>query len=158
MKSCIFAAAAVLTIGATAGFADTGQIAASAGLQGDEAAGLTLTEIARHKFNADTRPDDRIVVVMSGGGASAAARSQLAAAGGIDAATAAGMSLSELAAAKFRAEARGDDRQPLVVASPGAVAAGAQFAASAGVRPEVARGKSMNEIFLEGIVRRSDDE
>lgn len=158
MKTGIFAAATALTIGATAALADSGQLAASAGIGAGEAAGLTLTEVARHKFNADVRQDDHIAVAVLAGRSPMSARSQLAAAAGIDSATAAGMSLTELAEAKIRADARGDDRQPLETASDAATAAGSQFAASAGVRPEVARSKSMNEIFLEEIVRRSDDD
>ncbi|MBP7002488.1 hypothetical protein [Amaricoccus sp.] len=157
MKFCILAAAAALGIGSAA-VADTGQLAASAGIGAGEAAGLSLGELARHKFNADARADDHIAVVVVEGSAPAAARAQLAAAAGIDPAMAAGMSLTELAEAKIRAEARGDDRQPEMAASAAATAPGAQFVAKSGIDPEVARSLSVNEVFLADIVRRSDDD
>lgn len=159
MKTRILAAAAACTLLAgSAALADTSQLVAAAGLgQGAEA--LSLDQIARLKFNAGTRGDDRIAVVVVEGAAPASARAQLAASAGLDPAAAADMSLDEIAAAKIRAEARGDDRQPVVMAKEAGASAGkAQLAASAGFDPEVARAMSVNEIFLAEIVRRSNDD
>jgi hypothetical protein len=83
------------------------QLAASAGLSPVEASGMTLGEIYVAKINRDARGDEQQAV--KGGGAVMASRSttggadyvQLAASAGISPADAAGMSLREIAAAKF---------------------------------------------------------
>jgi len=102
------AAALALALAAPA-VADSGQLAASAGLSPTEASALTLTEIAQAKFNNDTRGDDRQVVVRHQA-ASAEARANLAENAGLPA-EAQGLSLTEIAAAKFNRESGGDDQQ-----------------------------------------------
>lgn len=149
-------AALALTIGAaTASLADTRQLAASAGV---DAFGLSLTEIARAKINAEARGDDRVPMVTPGS-SGPGARSQLIAAAGLTQAEAAGMSLTELAAAKSFREDRGDDRHVYVASSDANGGAGvSQLAASTGIAPEVARTMSIHEIYLEKIVRESSDD
>jgi hypothetical protein len=68
------------------------------------------------------------------------AQSQLAASAGLSPAEAAGLSLTEIAQAKFNRDTRGDDRHEIVeygVASP---AARADLAANAGLTPVAAQG------------------
>jgi hypothetical protein len=83
------------------------QLAASAGLTLGEARGLSLTEIAAIKFNRDSdgdnqqrvaRPGDVTVISRSADGS---AWSQLAASAGLTPEEARGLSLSDIAAAKF---------------------------------------------------------
>lgn len=151
-----FAAAALLSLGSVAVLADTAQIAAGLGLDPAEAAGLSLTEIAVMKRNAEARGDDRSGIPTAGD-AGVAARIQLGYAAGVTPAEAAGMSLSELAAAKMFREARGDDKvSPRIDRRP--ASADAQFVASAGIKPEIARGQSFHAIFLEKIARGSSDD
>ena len=71
------AAAAIALALAAPAVADSGQLAASAGLSPSEAQALTLTEIAQAKFNRDARGDDRQVIVRHQV-ASAEARANLA--------------------------------------------------------------------------------
>lgn len=151
-----FAAAALLSLGALSAQADTGQIAAGLGLSPEEAASLSLTEIAVMKRNAETGGDDRWGLPRQGD-AGAAARVQLGYAAGVTPAAAARMSLSELAAAKIYREARGDDKVA-PVASRGPVSADDQFAASAGLKPEIARARSFHEVYLAKIARQSSDD
>jgi hypothetical protein len=75
---------------------------------------------------------------------------QLAANAGLSPAEAAGLSLTEIAQAKFNRDTRGDDRHYFVV--PGSGGDYTQLAAIAGVSPE---GKSLNEIFVAKINRES---
>lgn len=150
------AGALVLTLAvASAAAADSGQLAASAGI--DPSAGYSLTEIAQAKFNADTRRDDRnavastAVIVVD-----PAAHAQLIAAAGLSPAEAEGMTVSDLAIAKRNREARGNDRGRAFV--PGSSGGASQLIASVGLAPEVGRSMSLNEIYLEKIVRQSDDD
>jgi hypothetical protein len=86
-------------------------LAAAAGLSPSEAQGLSLTEIAAVKFNRETRGTDAQRVER--GSATMASRSvsnnaawaQLAASAGV---SGEGMSLTEIAAAKFAAESDDD--------------------------------------------------
>ena len=83
------------------------QLAAGAGLTPEEARGLSLTEIAAAKFNRDSDGDDQQRVVRSGDvtvisrSADGTAWSQLAASAGLTPEEARGLSLGEIAAAKF---------------------------------------------------------
>lgn len=156
MFSHTFAAAALLSLGAVAAQADAVQIVRGLGLSPEQAAGLSLTEIATMKRNAETRGDDRSGLPAQGD-AGPAARVQLAYAAGVTPSEAADMSLSDLAAAKIAREARGDDR---VAVQPrrAPATADAQFAASAGVAPEIARAQSFNALFLVKIERQSGDD
>jgi hypothetical protein len=96
---------------------NSAQLAASAGLSPSEARGLSLTEIAIAKFNRDADSDDRQGVVRRGGVTMTsrsprnASPSQLAASAGLSPSEAAGMSLTEIAIAKFNRDAASDDRQ-----------------------------------------------
>ena len=83
------------------------QLAASAGLAPDEARGLSLTEIAAAKFNRDADRDDS-QRVLRGGDVTVTSRSvgerawsQLVASAGLTPEEARGLSLSDIAAAKF---------------------------------------------------------
>ena len=76
---------------------------------------------------------------------------QLAANAGLSPAEAQGLSLSEIAQAKFNRDTRGDDRHPVVV-TPGSGGDYTQLAAVAGVSPE---GKSLNQIFVAKINREA---
>ncbi len=75
---------------------------------------------------------------------------QLAANAGLSPAEAQGLSLNEIAQAKFNRDTRGDDRHPIVV--PGSGGNVTQLAAVAGVSPD---GKSLNEIFVAKINREA---
>lgn len=148
------AGALALTLAiATAASADTAHLAASAGIAPADAASYSLTEIAVAKFNADTRRDDAIAIASKGVAADPVAHAQLFAAAGI--APVEGLMLSDLATAKRNREARGDDAGRSF--TPGASNDKAQLLASIGIAPEVGRSMSLNAIYLEKIVRQSDD-
>ncbi len=90
------------------------QLIAAAGLTPDEATGLTLTQLAASAFNASSDGDARQPVVsMSSRGpvVLTSADAHLAFAAGLTPAEARGMSLTEVAAAKFNRDTRDDDRQ-----------------------------------------------
>lgn len=93
---------------------DYGQLAAAAGISADEANGMTLAEIFVAKINRESRGDeqqaaqDGSVTVSSRSVANGAAYAQLAASAGISAADAAGMTLGEIAAAKFARDTDSD--------------------------------------------------
>jgi hypothetical protein len=96
---------------------DSSQLAASAGLGPDEAAGLSLNEIAIAKFNRNVDNEDRqwpgprsgvTAMSRSMGGA---AWAQLAANAGLTPEEAAGMTLTEIAIAKFNRNADNNNRQ-----------------------------------------------
>jgi hypothetical protein len=96
---------------------DTAQLAASAGLDPAGARGLSLVEIAVAKFNRGAGHDGRQYTV-EGGGVTVASRSvavggvsQLAANAGLSAEAARGLSLTDVAVAKFNRDADGDGRQ-----------------------------------------------
>ena len=108
-----FVGAVALGIAAPA-FADS-QLAASAGLTTEQAAGMTLTEIAQVKFNREASDADRSLSSIPPTSGSADS-TRLAASAGI-APDAAGMSLTEIAAVKFNNDTRPDDRQSVVHAS-----------------------------------------
>jgi hypothetical protein len=90
------------------------QLAASAGLSPAEARGMTLDEIFVAKVNKESDTDDQQLV--SGGNVTMASRSpfsanpQFAASAGLSPAEAAGMSLTEIAAAKFARDTGADNR------------------------------------------------
>ena len=102
----------------TPGFGgDASQLAASAGLSPAEARGMSLTEIAVAKFNRNADNDNRQYPVR-GSGVTAISRStgnagyaQLVANAGLSADEARGMSLTEIAVAKFNRNADSDSRQ-----------------------------------------------
>lgn len=95
----------------------TAQLAASAGLGAAEASGLSLTEIAVAKFSHNADHDDRQYfvggdkVTVATRSIRGADRSQLAASAGLSPEAARGMSLTEIAVAKFNRGADGQDRQ-----------------------------------------------
>lgn len=149
------AGALALTLAvATAAAADPAQLAASAGIAPGDVASYTLIEIAVAKFNADTRRDDAIAIASDAVAADPVRHAQLFAAAGV--APAEGLTLSDLATAKRNREARGDDVGRSF--TPGATNGNAQLIASIGLAPEVGRSLSLNEIYLEKIVRQSDDD
>lgn len=164
MKRTIHTAAAlVLTLAAaTAATADTRQLAASAGLDANEAASLTLTEIARMKFNDDTRRDDRIAFFAPVAGSDAGARSQLIAGAGLSAAEADGMTLTEIAVAKRNRDVRRDEGIQVVVSTRSFATGGqggrSQLIASAGLDAEAARGMTLQQIYVAKINREGDND
>lgn len=150
----IIAVVSALALSATApAFADS-QLVASAGLTPEQAQGMSLTEIAQHKFNRDVSGADRwdpAIPVVQG----TAYHGQLVANAGVAPDAARGMSLTELAAVKFNNDTRPDDHQTIAHASAATVAtrstsdttkAVAQLIASAGLTPEEAEGMSLSEI------------
>ena len=156
------AAAAVALTAAAPSYADS-QLAASAGLNPAQAAGLMLTEIAQAKFNRDARGDDRHVIVVHGV-ASPESRAQLAANAGVSPVEAQGLSLSEIAAAKFNRESAGGDQQRVVRGDVTKVArsvadnsAWVQLIAGAGLTTDEAAGLSLSEIAKVKFDRESDD-
>jgi hypothetical protein len=91
------------------------------------------------------------VAVAVAAAAPAFASSQLAASAGISPEVAQGLSLTEIAQAKFNRESSQQDRHEFVV--PGSNGNVAQLAASAGISASEARGMSINEIFVAKINR-----
>lgn len=154
MFSRTFAAAAILSRGALSAEADTARIALGLGLSPDEAARLSLMEIAVMKHDAERRGDDR-TGRPAPGDAGPAARSQPARAAGVSPDEAAEARLSARAAAKIRREARGGDGTGPQVGH-GPFPADNPFAASAGVTPAIACGRAFDEILLVKVRRRSD--
>ena len=155
-------------VGAAAPALAQSQLISSAGLTPAEASGLSLTEIAAAKFNRSAGGDDqqtvlrpRAVTVASRSAGSDV--SQLAASTGLSSAEAHGLSLSEIAAAKFNRSASGDDQQTVLrpravtVASRSAGSDVSQLAANAGLTPEEARGLSLSEIAAIKFADESDD-
>jgi hypothetical protein len=146
------AGAIALSIAAPA-FADS-QLIASAGLTVEQAEGMTLTEIAQHKFNREESPNDRwdpsIPAVTATG-----SRSQLAASAGLAPEVARYRSLDELAVAMFNRNTRPSDQQIVVKQGSAVVAtrsvnaatnAFGQLIASAGLTSAEAEGMSLAEI------------
>ena len=91
------------------------------------------------------------VAVAVAAAAPAFASSQLAASAGISPEVAQGLSLTEIAQAKFNRESSQQDRHEIVV--PGSNGNVAQLAASAGLSASEASGMSINEIFVAKINR-----
>jgi len=91
-----------------------------------------------------------IAAVLLGAGAPAFAQSQLTANAGLTPAEAAGLSLTEIAAAKFSRNAGSDEQVPVVVRGTPSGNYD-QLAASAGLSPEEAEGMSLKEIFVAKI-------
>ncbi|HET9067457.1 MAG TPA: hypothetical protein VFN28_02345 [Amaricoccus sp.] len=162
IPACLGVVAAIAIGIAAPAFADS-QLAASAGLSPEEAAGMSLTEIAAVKFNNDTRPDDR-QSIRHGSGATVSSRTfvypgrssgKVAASAGLSPEQAKGMTLTEIVAVKFNNDTRDDDRQTvkhergvtLATHAPGTpLAAFAQLTASAGLSPATADGLSLTGI------------
>jgi hypothetical protein len=136
---------------------DVSQLAAGAGLSRAEAQQLSLSEIAAMKLNRGSDNDERQAILPDAGAVEVdpARHAQLIAAAGLTAAEAAGMTLSDLAVAKFNAEARYDDRQRTPGVATGAQA-GAQLIAGAGLTPAEARGKSLTEVAAAKFARDTD--
>ena len=164
------AVAAALLGAAAPAFAQS-QLIANAGLTPAEAQGLSLTEIAAAKFNRGSDGDDQQrvlrgsnVTVISRSASGGVASPQLAANAGLTPSEAQGLTLSEIAAAKFNRESDGDNQQR--VARPDVVtvasrsaggSASSQLAANAGLTPDAARGLSLSEIAAVKFARESDD-
>jgi len=143
------AVAAALLGTAAPAFAQS-QLIANAGLTPAEAAGLSLNEIAVHKFSRGASGDDRQGIVTPGSGGDV---SQLAASAGLTPSEAQGLSLTEIAAVKFNRDSAGDDGQRVerggdvtAISRSAQGSAWAQLVAGAGLAPEEARGLSLSEI------------
>jgi NifU-like protein involved in Fe-S cluster formation len=153
-KSMIVTVAGAIALSGVAPALADSQLIASAGLTVEQAEGMTLTEIAQHKFNREESSADRwnpSIPVVTGTGD----HTQLAASAGLGSTAAHDYSLTELAAAKFNNDTRSDDRQRVVRSesvivatrsADGATSAHAQLIASAGLTPAEAKGMSLSEI------------
>jgi hypothetical protein len=93
------------------------------------------------------------VAVTVAAAAPAFAGSQLAANAGISPVEAQGLSLTEIAQAKFNRDTRQDDRHVFV--EPGTGGDYTQLAASAGISADEAQGMSLGEIYVAKINRES---
>lgn len=87
------------------------QLIAAAGVSADEAAGLTLSQLAAGAFNAGSDDDDAQTVVTMSSRGPVRIGSHLAFAAGLSPEEAQGMSLTAIAAAKFNRDTRDADRQ-----------------------------------------------
>ncbi|TPE53598.1 hypothetical protein [Amaricoccus solimangrovi] len=164
MRQCI---AIVVTLSALASaapvLATEPSLVSSAGLTPEQAQGMTLNEIAAMKFNRGRSPQDQIPVGASGPVTSmafqdqvdASGRAGLVAAAGLTPEQAQGMTLNEIAAAKFNRNQSMQDRIP--TGTPGAVSSMAfqdsidvsshyHLIRAAGLTPEQAQGMTLNEI------------
>ena len=94
---------------------DYAQLAASAGISADEAKGMSLGEIYVAKINRESRGDEQQVVkasdvtMTSRSVANGAGYAQLAASAGLSADQAAGITLGQIAAAKFARDTYNSD-------------------------------------------------
>lgn len=148
----------LIALAAIAGFgapAVAGQVAASEG--------VTLTEAAQAKFNADTRGDDRHVKPTPG---TAEPTTQLYRAAGLSVDEGRAMSLDQVFVAKINREARSDERQladsgRVVVMGSRAYGQGGdhrQLAASAGLDPSSASEMSLAEIAAAKFAAEGNDD
>jgi hypothetical protein len=162
--ACMGVVGAIALGVAAPAFADS-QLAASAGLSADEAAAMSLTEIAQVKFNRDASGADRWLpsIPPTNGSADPA---RLAASAGIAPDASAGMSLTEIAAVKFNKGTRDDDRQSVAHPSGVTVAsrslgdpgyAFVQLIAGAGLTPSEASGMSLSRIAAYKFDRDTPD-
>jgi hypothetical protein len=135
--------AAVIVAVAPAFANDLTQLARSAGLSASEARGMTLDEIAAHKFSREGTDNKQVIVRSSG---QKSARSPYAA--GIDRSAGASESLDAFYVRMINRSVGGDDRQSLPPAQPAYSdpAARAQLAASARISPQRASGMSLGEV------------
>lgn len=86
------------------------QLIAAAGLTAEEAAGLTLAQLAAGSFNAGSDEDNAQPVVTMSSHGPVRIGSQLVASAGLDPVEAQGWSLTEIAAAKFARDTGADNR------------------------------------------------
>ena len=104
---------AVVIVRGDASAAGIAQLAAAAGLDADEAAGLSLNQIFVAKINREARGDEKQAaggsqVSMASRNYPAGVPGQLVASAGLTDEAAAGMSLTEIAAAKFARDTDAD--------------------------------------------------
>ena len=95
-----------------------------------------------------------VVAALAGAAAPAFAQSQPAANAGFNPADAAGLSLNEIAVAKFNRGSDSSERQ--VIVTPGTGGETGQLAASAGLTPDQAEDLSLTEIAAAKFNRDSD--
>ena len=134
-KTFTAGALAVLLSAAAPGFADTTQLALSAGVSPD--AGLSLDTLAALKFNQESDGDERQTVKSS--------RSMPG-----------GSALDRFAAAHFSRHVRSDERQVVIgYREPVAASAArhAQLIAAAGTGAEAAQGMTIDEIAAAKFAR-----
>jgi hypothetical protein len=164
-RTTILAIVASLALTAAAPVLADSQLVANAGLSSSQAEGMTLTEIAQHKFNRDVSSGDRWIVSKPAVH-QPSDRGPLAANAGIAPEQARWMSLTEIAAVKFNRDASADDRQTVlshvgvIVATRSGPETGgryAQLAASAGLTSDEARGMSLGEIAAHKFSRDDTD-
>jgi hypothetical protein len=151
-KAAALTAAVAIAFAAPA-FA-TSQLIASAGLTPQEAAGMTLAEIAQHKFNQGVSYSDRMSVSVPKVEGNAD-RSQLIASAGLTPEEARGLTAAQVAAVKTNRDQSYADRQSVgkrsgVTMASRSVAtqndAWRQLIASAGLSSREAEDLTLNEI------------
>jgi hypothetical protein len=149
----IFALALAAASQAPAG--DWSQLVASAGMTPAEAEGMTLTEIAAHKFNRESPADDTITVSSRSYPVfDVAAHRQLVAVAGLRPNEARSMTLTAIAARKVNLAAASDERIPIAAHGGGFDAtAHPQLVAAAGLAPAEAAGMSLAELHARKINR-----
>ena len=144
-----FAALVGVTVSALSpASADDGHYIAGSGVSRGDAQVLTLDEIAVALFNNSADGDDRQVVVTTPIAVMVdpVRHAQLIAAAGIAPDAASGLTLDQLAVAKFNADAGGRDRQQPVAGGAGTGRAGAQLVATAGLTAAEAEGLTLAEV------------
>lgn len=151
MKNFIPTLAAAALVLSTAAPVLAEQIAASPG--------VTLTEAAQMKFNADTGSDTMQRTVVPGM-SSDAARTQLIASGGLTVAEAEGLSLNDLLIAKVNRNGDRDSRQwpvesSVTVATRSVSMPDPQLLSAAGLTEAEAAGLTLNEIAIAKFNRDS---
>jgi len=150
MKNALKSALAALALAAAAVPASAqnlDQLIASAGLTRSEAAGMTLSQIAAHKFNRDVSGADRQTVPGSVvASASASGTATFARNVGLSTRGMPTPSLTELAARHFNRGVSYADQQTVTRPIPGSGSDRSQLAASAGLGPDGASGRTLTEI------------
>lgn len=162
---CALASVAILGATFAAGVqAEAGgydQLARAAGVPAEQAATMSLTELAAAKFNRDTRGDDRQVVSTAAPRPVDPARhAHMIAAAGMTRDEAAGVTLTELAAGVFTAGSDDDEAQPVItMSSRGPVRIDPHLAFAAGLAPAEAATMSLGSVAAAKFNRdsRSDD-
>jgi hypothetical protein len=149
---------ATFAVGVYAQAADTAQLAAAAGVSQEEAATMSLSELAAAKFNRDSAGDDRQSIADSRRITVDPVRhARLIAAVGLTPAEAEGLTLSQLAAGKVNADSDGEDARP-VMSSRGPIRIGSQLASAAGLSAAEAQGMSLTDIAAAKFDRDTGDD
>ncbi|MBP7240491.1 hypothetical protein [Amaricoccus sp.] len=137
------------------------QLESNAGLTAEQARGLTLNEIATVKFNRGEATQDQnlvrrqvAVTALAFQGTDAAGYDQLAGAAGLSPEQAEGMTLDQIATAKFNRSESVQDQIPMrdmtsamAFQDPLDLSTNAHLIRSAKLTPEEAQGMTLNEVW-----------